>query len=627
MAAANRQANILWLQADNEDGGEDIEIAAEDNPVNHNNNEVNHANNNNNVEDDEEEEEEDIVDNGPLHNPNGGIIEGGVAGCPTKEPILADTKKKSTDCDLYMMIECIEKLQQSSNAICSTAGAVVSIGFHDKTTKMSSVFRHFCQFCSLPNDPLRFEDVEFVHSEVLSHNETAEGCSIMKGDKIQVRLVRTRERLLTMTRAQDQKESDREYFRQLRNLFSESVNSLHIHFPVTSGGPNIVIECRPFLETGQRSVHNNLIKAHEHIVSKRCLWLKNKIAMAKETEFIRASLQQQQDEQRSFHHQGLVQIPDLLDGSSNGIPESRIEVARRVPSRPAAAAAADDDDDDAVMHYDPLERRQQVHPDNGGGLAHQIDDEDSMLNADDDRAAYIHNSMVLLPLKDHPPEAVKILLEYCYTNRVVGLGKEAFAQASKGAAVSPSSWPNQGLPSVSMAVSLAGIALAEEAGMSRLSLMCEIAASLSVTDSNVLDALAKCVEQAQKTGNRLLLLRKRAMRHLIHAPLLKTVNKKWMNKLVDLKDLLVPAILQGTLDVVSSSATPSKRKRAQLDPFYDQIDDEDKEARNIERLKSRTERQIRGPHNNFVWHHPGAIDCFTSSKNEVIGKKTNATIL
>ena len=111
MAAANRQANILWLQADNEDGGEDIEIAAEDNPVNHNNNEVNHANNNNNnVEDDEEEEEEDIVDNGPLHNPNdGGIIEGGVAGCPTKESILAETKKKSTDCDLVRLLFALER--------------------------------------------------------------------------------------------------------------------------------------------------------------------------------------------------------------------------------------------------------------------------------------------------------------------------------------------------------------------------------------------------------------------------------------------------------------------------------------------------------------------------------------
>lgn len=469
---------------------------------------------------------------------------------------------------------------------------------------MATVFRHFCKFCSLPNDPLQYGDVEFVHNDVVPHNETAEGCSIMKGDKIKVRLVRTKERVESQIKLNAQRESDKEYFKQLRILFLESVNSRHMAFPISLGGPNVVIECRPFLEIGQRGVLNHVIKAHESIVSKRCPWLKDKIAKAKEEAQRQRPALEQQEEQRFF--QGLVRIPDLHDSSSNGLPEAPLPVAPPPLLDNTARCvqrhyAGDDDDDDGVMHYDPdSQDGRQLNQD--GGVAHQIDDEDSALYANDQSAALVvHDSMVLLSLKDHPPEAVKMLLEYCYTNRVVGLGKEAFVQASINS-VPPHSWPNQGLPSVSMAVTLAGIALAEEANMPRLSLMCEIAASCLLNDSNVLDALARCAEQAIKTGNRLPVLRKKAMTHLIHAPLLKTLNKKWVNKLVDLKDLLVPAILQGTLDVVSSSPN-TKRKRSalgRLDPFYDQVDDEDKEARKHERLLSRTERKISG-HQNNVW--------------------------
>ena len=473
---------------------------------------------------------------------------------------------------------------------------------------MATVFRHFCKFCSLPNDPLQYVDVEFVHNDVVPHNETAEGCSIMKGDKIKVRSVRTKERMEREIRLNAQRESDKEYLKQLRVLFLESVNSLHMAFPVTFGGPNVVIECRPFLEVGQRGVLNHVIKAHESIISKRCLWLKDKIAKAKEeSQRQRPSLEQQED-QRFF--QGLVRIPDLHDSSSNGLPDTAVPAAA-APLPPHETArniqniqrqyTGDDDDEDSVVHYDPESQAgRQLNQDRG--VAHQIDDEESAQYPNDQRSAVVvHESMVLISLKEHPPEAVKILLEYCYTNRVVGLGKEAFVHASINS-VPPHSWPSQGLPSVSMAVTLAGIALAEEANMPRLSLMCEIASSCLLNDSNVLDALARCAEQESKTGNFLPILRKKAMTYLIHAPLLRTHNKKWISKLVDMKDLLVPAILQGTLDVVSSSPH-AKRKRLSVghpDPFYLVVDNEDKEARKRERLQSRMERKVSG-HQNNTW--------------------------
>jgi hypothetical protein len=466
---------------------------------------------------------------------------------------------------------------------------------------MATVFRHFCKFCSLPNDPLQYVDVEFVHNDVVPHNETAEGCSIMKGDKIKVRLVRTKERMEREIRLNAQRESDKEYLKQLRVLFLESVNSLHMAFPVTFGGPNVVIECRPFLEVGQRGVLNHVIKAHESIISKRCPWLKEKIAKAKEeTQRQRPSLDQQED-QRFF--QGLVRIPDLHDSSSNGLPDTDLPVApppllenvRNIQRQ----YNGDDDDEDSVVHYDPESQvGRQLNQDRG--VAHQIDDEESAHYSNDQRSpVVVHDSMVLLSLKEHPPEAVKILLEYCYTNRVVGLGKEAFVHASINS-VPPHSWPSQGLPSVSMAVTLAGIALAEEASMPRLSLMCEIAASCLINDSNVLDALARCAEQESKTGNCLPILRKKAITHLIHAPLLRTQNKKLITKLFDMKDLLVPALLQGTLDVVLSSPY-AKRKRPSSghhDPFYLVVDSEDKEARKRERLQSRIEGKVSGQQNN-----------------------------
>jgi hypothetical protein len=130
-------------------------------------------------------------------------------------------------------------------------------------------------------------------------------------------------------------------------------------------------------------------------------------------------------------------------------------------------------------------------------------------------------------LANHSPDAAKLLLEFCYTNRVIPLGCIAFLQSCKskpdrkqnepvppfsiGSSSGSHHWPNRGEPTVSFPVVVATLALAEEASLPRLSLMCEIAAARLVSSTNVMDALAMYQTQKELTGNSLPRLRKAAM--------------------------------------------------------------------------------------------------------------------
>jgi len=181
---------------------------------------------------------------------------------------------------------------------------------------------------------------------------------------------------------------------------------------------------------------------------------------------------------------------------------------------------------------------------------------------------------IIVPLS-HPPEAVKLLLEYCYTNRVISLGYEAFIKSFKPIdpntmnpiqetcigpvcpfpKVGSESWPNDGLPTISLAVSLAGIQLAEEAKLPRLSLMCEIAASKLITSHTVLESLAFCEVQYRATGNRLLILRKAAMLYHIlgHGPkgVAELANMpSFRRTLEERNDFVVPSLLMGIKEIV-----------------------------------------------------------------------------
>ncbi len=176
---------------------------------------------------------------------------------------------------------------------------------------------------------------------------------------------------------------------------------------------------------------------------------------------------------------------------------------------------------------------------------------------------------------EHPPQAVKLLLEYCYTNRVQSLGHEAFAKASAPMGhpnlgpVPPfrrHEWPDGGAPTVSLHLALAGIALAEEAHLPRLSLMCEVAASQLVDGNNVIDVLSACRVQQQRTGNRLLLLRRAAMLDCIMAngsggiDLLYS-NPTFKSSLNERRGLVVPSLLDGTVEVMPTNMNTKEIQR------------------------------------------------------------------
>ena len=176
---------------------------------------------------------------------------------------------------------------------------------------------------------------------------------------------------------------------------------------------------------------------------------------------------------------------------------------------------------------------------------------------------------------EHPPQAVKLLLEYCYTNRVQSLGHEAFAKASAPVGhadlgpVPPfrrHEWPDGGAPTVSLHLALAGIALAEEAHLPRLSLMCEVAASQLVDGNNVIDVLSACRVQQQRTGNRLLILRRAAMLDCIMAngsggiDLLYS-NPTFKSSLNERRGLVVPSLLDGTVEVMPTNMNTKEIQR------------------------------------------------------------------
>ncbi len=193
------------------------------------------------------------------------------------------------------------------------------------------------------------------------------------------------------------------------------------------------------------------------------------------------------------------------------------------------------------------------------------------------------SNLVWVVLPDHSPQAVKLLLEYCYTNHVPALGEEAFIRASATASSLDSTtsaeadagpvppfrkqdWPDSGIPTVSLHLALAGIALAEEAHMPRLSIMCEIAASQLVDNHNVVDVLSACQIQQQKTGNRLPILRRAAMLDCIMANGSVGIDQLYSgayfkNKLNERRGLVVPSLLDGCVEIMPTNMNTKETQR------------------------------------------------------------------
>merc|ERR1711971_491083 len=218
--------------------------------------------------------------------------------------------------------------------------------------------------------------------------------------------------------------------------------------------------------------------------------------------------------------------------------------------------------------------------------------------------------MGVICLPKHSPEAVKILLEYCYTNRVVSLGHDAFVQACRTRTnkhqgpVPPyptthssnaKRWPNNGIPMVPFSVALAAISLAEEAGMHRLSLMCEISASQLVSSINVVEALTVSTRQKTISGNDLPRLRKASMDVILRRGrrgVTEIGRSAFFKKaLQDERSMIVPTLFQGTMEAVSHWVKSGKRDISEIScrSFRD-LDKEDSCKREKERKRRRKER-------------------------------------
>lgn len=264
------------------------------------------------------------------------------------------------------------------------------------------------------------------------------------------------------------------------------------------------------------------------------------------------------DEEPQFHDQNIV-----FDEDTN--PVARSELWRN-----------------HVHPFDERVNNNRMHP--SASAAHAVEDDE-----EDHRGSNLVSSMGFYDLNqqhaaiitlNHPPEAVKLLLEYCYTNRVISLGYDAYVQSFKpldpvttdpliekyAGLVSPfhpntpTSWPNHGLPTISLPIALAGIQLSEEALIPRLSLMCEIAASNLITTTSALDVLGFCEMQQRRSGNRLRILRKAVLiNHIfLDGPkgVLHSNSKSLERTLRDKRDTVVPGLFWGLKDVLQEVLGP-----------------------------------------------------------------------
>jgi hypothetical protein len=257
---------------------------------------------------------------------------------------------------------------------------------------------------------------------------------------------------------------------------------------------------------------------------------------------------------------------------------------------PAVQIDASDDDDELVgqNQFRSTEHKQMKHPKeqnlvNAPDKNNEFDE--VLLSAQGDVRSEISSAypnLLWVPIKDHSSEAVSLLLEYCYTNRVVALGFDAFEQSCRTrppnksdrrhdewvgttgmSPVSPFSSKESGNPTITYEVAVAGIALAEEAGMHRLSLMCEIAASQLISTINIaIDALRKCEEYNQLYKNALPRVRQAATyeifgsRNSIDTVLMPALVSEETNK------LLVPPLLTGVMEAIAESNKNSSNNHA-----------------------------------------------------------------
>jgi hypothetical protein len=488
-------------------------------------------------------------------------------------------------------------------------GTTVYIGL-DKNSKLSLAFDRYCDFVNAsapprlragdpPRHVVRSADLEFFHAGLLDPDQTVEASALMKNDRIGVYPDGKEARAARSEAMRQQRDSDRKYFEDLRGLLpNPNIDGM--------AGCDVVLDCKGKIVDGRGYSQNVLattVRANSVLLSRRCKWLGRMINDAREDGRRRAEMTVPSDKSdKSFDNDD-----DVMGGGD----EEEEDVSSAAVAE-GMKSGQSDDEDGIIMAERPsaMRRAEDDNDDNGnnnnaaggeGGNAAKVedyddDDEDVDTNAKPTggsgagrtnpprktMADTHHNPPLLSSFPnsvwislDHPPQAVKLLLEYCYTNRVQSLGHEAFTKASTTVGhvdLSPvppfrkHEWPDGGAPTVSLHLALAGIALAEEAHLPRLSLMCEVAASQLVDGNNVVDVLSTCRIQQQKTGNRLPILRRAAILDCVMANGSGGIdvlysNPTFKSSLNERRGLVVPSLLDGTVEVLPTNMNTKEIQR------------------------------------------------------------------
>lgn len=484
-------------------------------------------------------------------------------------------------CQLKVLcFECTEEIKYNEKHPILTVGVKVMIGL-DKTTKLTHVFTRYVDFCNehgTAKDPasnksllasrLRLSDIEFIHCAVLNDNDTAESSALMKNDHIKVVNIRKDERKDLEEDKRTQREMDKNYFAQMRNLMPDFPSSF-----------DILLDCRGKTVGADglnQEVLRTSVRAHSAILRKRCKWLGGIIQAASD----------------KIERQSIVIIPD-----------HDLQVESKGKEHGKRLRIEDDDGVKPMLNYE--NNHINHHEQSGAAQIENDDEEDSCSIAETSRSgspvfssSTDNSSLLYVIIPNHPPEAVKILLEYCYTNRTISLGREAFEVACKpmtgeeNAPVPPilQKWSDGGKPKVSFFVALSGISIAEEARIPRLSLMCEMAATILLdTTHDVVEALNLCTLQEKLTGNPLTKLRKAAMSMMLQrgqrgvTDMYRTPT--FRRALDEKSDLLVPSLLHGTREHIEDEKKLDFTELTELK--FLELDREDHFKRELERRKYR----------------------------------------
>lgn len=531
-------------------------------------------------------------------------------------------------------------------------GTTVQIGL-DKSTKLSAVFERYVLFCnqyaaaaasSEFNPPdfnkmktITVDDLEFVHCQLLKGNDTTEAAALMKNDRITVRKEQSSDRDLDQEHQRQQRESDKEYFQQLRQLVPGGTTPHKLC--------DVVLDCRGSVQDDVGRVQlvlSTTVRCHSVVVRKRCPWLGRMIDAASR-EQARRSIVSLPDVENTTATAN-ASAPVLMAAAAAGLEQDQRQEQQQqdqpaVPDRhlPAAESKDSEDDDIEVLNYNvrvvnresrnnrcaaQIENDEDEPKERNGVDSAAIDNDDSDIDDDDGETSFsnVRSDALWVTLANHSPDAAKLLLEFCYTNRVIPLGCIAFLQSCKSkpdrkhhGPVPPFSigssgsrhWPNHGEPTASFPVVVATLALAEEASLPRLSLMCEIAAAQLVSSTNVVDALARCQTQKELTGNPLPRLRKAAMEIVLRSgPRGVFVLPTFRRALEERGKNLIPTLLAGTMEAVDNAETKTKKGSGGRDKrdwqeialeYFEFVDREDTNKRERERRKRRMERWENDP--------------------------------